>query len=42
MEMRAKAKQGAISGPQQELADLARDKTSIGTGGKGSLKGKNM
>lgn len=29
MEIRAKAKQGAISGTQQELADLAGDKTSI-------------
>lgn len=34
VEMRAKAKREAISGTQQELADLARDKTSIGTGGK--------
>lgn len=29
MEIKAKAKQGAISGTQQELADLAGDKTSI-------------
>lgn len=29
VEIRAKANQGAISGTQQELADLAGDKTSI-------------
>ena len=42
MEIRAKAIQGAISGTQQELADLAGDKTSIRKGGKGSLKGENV